>query len=249
MNVLVCVSRVPDTAARVKVGADGKNIDESGVKFIVNPYDEFALETGIRLKESNGATVTALVVGPESAQDVLRTAYAMGVDNAVLVKNDNGNSDSYSVAEDIASVTKDIEADLVIMGRQSIDYDSFSKTSMVGALLDRPSISVVSKFDIDGEKLTAERDIEGGKETVETNLPCIISVQKGIYEPRYPKLPQIMKAKKKPIDTRDSVNGGQKTEIVSMEIPETSRVGKVVGDSDAEIDEVIDALHKDAKVI
>lgn len=249
MKILVCVSRVPDTAAKVKVGGDGKNIDEAGVKFIVNPYDEFALETGIRLKESNGAEVTALVVGPEAAQDVLRTAYAMGVDKAVLVKNENGNSDSYSVAEDIASVAKEIEADLVIMGRQSIDYDSFSKASMVGALLDRPSISVVSKLDINGDSLVVERDIEGGKETVESSLPSVISVQKGIYDPRYPKLPQIMKAKKKPIDIKESANSGQKTEVLSMNIPETARVGKVVGDSDSDIAEVINALHQDAKVI
>ncbi|MDC1068709.1 electron transfer flavoprotein subunit beta/FixA family protein [Candidatus Kapabacteria bacterium] len=249
MNVLVCVSRVPDTAARVKVGEDGKNIDENGVKFIVNPYDEFALETGIRLKESAGANVTALVVGPDTAQDVLRTAYAMGVDKAILVKNDNGNSDSYSVAEDIAAVAKELNSDLVIMGRQSIDYDSFSKSSMVGAMLDKPSISVVSKLEINDGKVLAERDIEGGKETIESSLPCVISVQKGIYDPRYPKLPDIMKAKKKPIDIKESVNSGVKTEVLSMGIPQTSRVGKIVGDSESEINEIIDALHKDAKVI
>lgn len=249
MNVLVCVSRVPDTAAKIAVGDDGKNINDSGIKFIVNPYDEFALETGIRLKENNGATVTAVVVGPESSTDVLRTALAMGVDNAIHVKYDAGNSDSYAISEELAEVARSINADLVVMGRQSIDYDSFSKASMVGAMLDRPSVSVVSKFDINGNKITAERDVEGGKETVEISLPAVISVQKGIYEPRYPKLPAIMKAKKKPIDTRDSVSSGAKTEVLSMEIPQTSRVGMIVGDSDGDIDNVVKALHEDAKVI
>lgn len=247
MNILVCVSRVPDTAARINVGDDGKTIKNDGVKFIVNPYDEFALETGIRLKESNGATVTAITVGSADSTDVLRTSLAMGVDNAILVKADN--YDSYVVAENIAAVAKDINADLVVLGRQSIDFDSMQLSSLLGAMLDRPSVSVVSKLEINGDKLVCESDIEGGKETVEASLPCVISTQKGIYDPRYPKLPDIMKAKKKPIEERNSVSTDTKVEVLSMDIPQTSRIGKIVGDSDAEIESIVSALHTEAKVI
>lgn len=247
MNILVCVSRVPDTAARINVGDDGKSIKDAGVKFIVNPYDEFALETAIRLKESNGATVTAITVGNAESSDVLRTALAMGVDNAILVKAND--YDSYIVAENISDAAKELNADLVILGRQSIDYDSLQMSSLIGAMLDRPSVSVVSKLDINGNNIVCERDIEGGKETVETSLPCVISTQKGIYEPRYPKLPDIMKAKKKPIDEKDSVSSDSKVEILSLEIPQSSRIGKIVGDSDAEIQSIVDALHAEAKVI
>lgn len=247
MNILVCVSRVPDTAARINVGDDGKSIKKDGVKFIVNPYDEFALETGIRLKESNGATVTAVTVGSPDSSDVLRTALAMGVDNAILVKSDD--FDSYMVAENIAAVAKDINADLVLLGRQSIDFDSLQLSGLLGAMLDRPSVSVVSKLDINGDKITCESDIEGGKETIETSLPCVISTQKGIYEPRYPKLPDIMKAKKKPIEERDSVSSDKKVDVLSMEIPQTSRIGKIVGDTDSDIQSIVDALHSEAKVI
>jgi electron transfer flavoprotein beta subunit len=247
MNILVCVSRVPDTATRINVGDDGKTIKNDGVKFIVNPYDEYALETGIRLKESNGATVTAVTVGSSDSTDVLRTSLAMGVDNAILVKAEN--YDSYVVAENIAAVAKDINADLIVLGRQSIDFDSLQLSSLLGAMLDRPSVSVVSNLEINGDKLVCESDIEGGKETVETSLPCVISTQKGIYDPRYPKLPDIMKAKKKPIEERDGVSSDTKVEVISMAIPQSSRIGKIVGDSDAEIESIVSALHTEAKVI
>ncbi len=247
MNILVCVSRVPDTAARINVGDDGKSIKDAGVKFIVNPYDEYALETAIQLKESKSATVTAITVGSADASDVLRTALAMGADNAVLVKA--ANFDASIVAENIAAVAKEINADLVILGRQSIDFDSLQMPSLVGAMLDRPSVSVVSKLNIDGNKVTCESDIEGGKETIETSLPCVISTQKGIYEPRYPKLPDIMKAKKKEITEKESVSSDLKVEILSMDIPQSSRIGKIVGDSESEIQSIVDALHTEAKVI
>lgn len=247
MNILVCVSRVPDTAARINVGDDGKSIKDAGVKFIVNPYDEYALETAIQLKESKSATVTAITVGSADASDVLRTALAMGADNAVLVKA--ANFDASIVAENIAAVAKEINADLVILGRQSIDFDSLQMPSLVGAMLDRPSVSVVSKLEINGNKVICESDIEGGKETIETSLPCVISTQKGIYEPRYPKLPDIMKAKKKEITEKDSISTESKVEILSMDIPQSSRIGKIVGDSDSEIQSIVDALHSEAKVI
>ncbi len=248
MNILVCISQVPDTTTKVAVGADGKTIDKAGVKFILNPYDEFSIEEGLRLREKFGGSVTALTVGGDSAKEILRTALAMGVDKAIIVK-DETREDSFSVAVNIAEAAKSIQPDVVILGRQSIDYDSFGMASMVGELLDMPSISVVSKWTIEGNAVTAERDIEGGKEVVETTLPCVISAQKGLNDPRYPKLPDIMKAKSKPIEERAGVSTASRVQTISMELPQSKRVGKILGDTDADISELVRLLHEEAKVI
>ncbi len=248
MNILVCISQVPDTTTKVAVGTDGKTIDKTGVKFILNPYDEFTIEEGLRLREKFGGTVTALTVGGESAKEILRTALAMGVDKAVIVK-DEAKSDSYSVAVNIADYASSISPDIVIVGRQSIDYDSFGMASMVGELLGMASISVVSSWSIEGSTVTAERDIEGGKELLRTSLPCVTSAQKGLNDPRYPKLPDIMKAKSKPIEERASVSSSTRVETIAMELPQSKRVGKILGDTDGDIAELVRLLHEEAKVI
>ncbi len=248
MNILVCVAQVPDTASKIVVDASGKKINPAGVKFIVNPYDEYALEEGLRQKAASGGTVTALTVGGDTAKEALRTALAMGVDKAILVKDDV-REDSFSVAENIAAVAKEINPDLIILGRQSIDFDSFQVASMVGEILGLPSISMVSKLAINGTTVTADRDIEGGKETVETTLPCVISAQKGLNEPRYPKLPDIMKAKSKPIEERPSASSTTRLEVLGMELPQSKRAGKVLGDSDSDIAELVRLLHEEAKVV
>ncbi len=247
MNILVCVSRVPDTATKVFVGADGKSIDPKGVKFILNPYDEFALEEGLRLKEKNGGNVTAITIGSPEATEILRTALAMGADDAVLIKGDN--LDSYQVAYNISEHAKAKNYDIIFAGKQSVDFDSGQVPSLVAAMLDIPSISVVSKLEINGATLLAERDIEGGKEVLEASLPCLVSAQKGLNEPRYPKLPDIMKAKKKPIEELDAKPADAKVSVISMELPSKERVGKILGDSDADISEIVRSLHEEAKVI
>ena len=248
MNILVCISRVPDTASRILVGSDGKNIDTQGIKFVVNPYDEYAIEEGLRLREKNGGTVTAVVVGTEAAKDVLRTAFAMGVDKAVLVKGKEPD-DSFYVAKNLAEYAKGISPDLILLGRQSVDYDSRQMASALAEMLGLPSISVVSKLTIENGKATAEKDIEGGKEVVEAALPCLISCQKGLNEPRYPKLPDIMKAKSKPIEEITPVETGNKITILDMSMPSKKRVGKILGAEDSDIDELVKLLHEEAKVI
>ncbi|MBX3042958.1 MAG: electron transfer flavoprotein subunit beta/FixA family protein [Candidatus Kapabacteria bacterium] len=247
MNILVFVSRVPDTATKIFVGVDGKNIDSKGVKYILNPYDEFALEEGLRLREKNGGTVTAVTVGSAESSEILRTALAMGADNAVFIKGEN--LDSYQTAFNLAEYAKTVSYDIIFAGRQSVDFDSFQVPSMVAGLLDIPSISVVSKLEVIGNEVKAERDIEGGKEAVEATLPCLISCQKGLNEPRYPKLPDIMKAKKKPIDEIDAKSVESTVSVIGMELPSKQRVGKILGDSDADIAEIIRSLQEDAKVI
>ncbi len=247
MNILVCISRVPDTATKILVGSDGKSIDSKGVKFILNPYDEIALEEGLRLKEKNTGTVTALTVGQAESTEILRTALAMGADDAVLIKGDN--LDSYQIANNIAEYAKSKNYDIILTGRQSVDYDSFQIPGMLATILDIPSISVVSKLEINGNEVKAERDIEGGIEELETTLPCLISCQKGLNDPRYPKLPDIMKAKKKPIEELDAKNFDPTITILGMELPSKARVGKILGDSDSDIEDIVRMLHEDAKVI
>lgn len=248
MNILVCISRVPDTASRIKVGSDGKSIDTAGLKFVVNPYDEFAIEEALQLKEKNGGEVTAITVGTDANKDVLRTALAMGVDKAVLVKGDDP-ADSFYVAENIAKYAKSLNPDMIFLGKQSVDYDSLQIPSILGEKLDMPSISVVSSLNVEDGKATAERDIEGGKETVEASLPCVISAQKGLNEPRYPKLPDIMKAKKKPIEEIEAEKIEPKVTVLEMEIPSKQRVGKIMTDSEEDIKELVKLLHEEAKVI
>ena len=248
MNILVCISQVPDTTAKIQVSGDGKSIEKTGIKFILNPYDEFAIEEGLRLRERFGGTVTALTVGPETSKEILRTALAMGVDKAGIVKTDD-ILDSYNVAENIAGYAKSISPDLVIFGRQSIDFDSSGMAPMVAEMLDLPSISVVSSWNIENNVITAERDIEGGKEVLTCSIPCVISAQKGLNDPRYPKLPDIMKAKSKPIEEIASCHGSALVSLTSMVLPSSKRVGMIVGDSEAEIASVVTALHEQAKVI
>jgi electron transfer flavoprotein beta subunit len=248
MNILVCISQVPDTTAKIQVSGDGKSIEKTGIKFILNPYDEFAIEEGLRLRERFGGTVTALTVGPETSKEILRTALAMGVDKAGIVKTDD-ILDSYNVAENIAGYAKSISPDLVIFGRQSIDFDSSGMAPMVAEMLDLPSISVVSSWNIENNAITAERDIEGGKEVLTCSIPCVISAQKGLNDPRYPKLPDIMKAKSKPIEEIASCHGSALVSLTSMALPSSKRVGMIVGDSEAEIASVVTALHEQAKVI
>jgi electron transfer flavoprotein beta subunit len=248
MNILVGISRVPDTATKIIIGADGKSIDEKGVKFIINPYDEFALEEGLRLKEKYGGSVVTITVGPEASKEVIRSALAMGADRAVLIKTE-GFFDSFFAAKNIANYAKQFNPDIIFFGRQSVDFDSLMVPAMVAEFLGLPAITIVSKLTIDGTKVVAERDVVGGKEIVETTLPCVISAQKGLNEPRYPKLPDILKAKNKPIEEITPEQLEPKVEILGMEIPLRARKNKIVGDSDQEIAEIVKLLHEDAKVI
>ncbi|MDT3740667.1 MAG: electron transfer flavoprotein subunit beta/FixA family protein [Candidatus Kapabacteria bacterium] len=247
MNILVCISRVPDTATKIFVGADGKSIDPKGVKYILNPYDEYALEEGLRLREKNGGTVTAISVGTNESTEVLRTALAIGADDAVLIIG--SDLDSYQTAYNLADYAKSGNYDIILAGRQSVDYDSFQVPSIVAGILDIPSVSVVSKLEINGTQVIAERDIEGGREVLETTLPCLISCQKGLNEPRYPKLPDIMKAKKKTILEIEAKNVDATVSVLKMDLPNKQRVGKILGDSDQDINEIVRSLHEDTKVI
>lgn len=247
MNILVCVSYVPDTAAKIGATPDGSALQLQGVKYILNPYDEFAIEEALLQREKHGGRVVALTVGDAAATEILRTALAMGADAAAIVTDTT--LDSYGVAVQIAEYARAMNADLVLLGRQSIDHDSFQMASTVGAILGMPSISVVSKLDIEGTRVRAERDVEGGKEILEAELPIVISVQKGINNPRYPKLPDIMKAKSKPIETLQAQSVPARSRHIRYEVPQQKRANIILGDSDADIAEFVRLLHEEAKVI
>lgn len=248
MNIVVCVSQTPDTTTKIKVGADGKSIDSAGVKFILNPYDEFAVEEALRLREAHGGDVTLVCVGGDSAKENVRLGLAMGADKAVLVK-DEAKADSFSVASELAEVIRGINPDLVLLGRQSIDFDSAQMGPTLAELLDLPCVSFVTKLELDGTAIKAERDIEGGKEVVETGLPCVITAQKGLNEPRYPKLPDIMKAKAKPIEERAATGAAARVETAELRKPEEKGEGKVMEFSPENVKELVRLLHEEAKVI
>ncbi|MEP7235044.1 MAG: electron transfer flavoprotein subunit beta/FixA family protein, partial [Ignavibacteriota bacterium] len=193
MKIIVCISQVPDTTAKINLTSDGKNIDPQGVKFILNPYDEFAVEEALKLKEKNGGEVIVISVGSDTTKEAIRQALAMGADRGILIKGEK--TDSFNVAEMLSEVIKPIAADLILLGKQSIDFDGMEITPMLSELLDMPAAAVITGLTIDGANVTAEKEVEGGKESISLTLPCIISAQKGLNDPRYPSLPNIMKAK------------------------------------------------------
>ncbi len=248
MKILVCINHVPDTETKVKVGADNLTIDRTGVNFILNPYDEFALEEGLRTKEKQGGEVVAVSCGPDANKETLRKALAMGVDKAVLLKTD-ASLDTLGVAQALAAYAKEAGAEIIFTGKQSIDYDDSQIGALLGELLGWPSVSVAVKLEIAGGKLTAHREIEGGHEIVEATLPAVISAQKGLNEPRYPSLKGIMAAKSKPIEEKPAAASEPAVVAVRMHKPAGKSAGKIVGTDASAVPELVRLLHEEAKVI
>ncbi len=248
MKIVVCVNRVPDTEARIKIGADGKNIDNSGINYILNPYDEIAVEQGLRLKEKFGGEVVAISLGGEANKETLRKTLAMGVDKAILLK-DEIDRDTFSVAKTLSDNLKDMNPDIILFGKQSIDFDNSQLHGLVAEMLNLPSISVVVKLEIENNRAICEREIEGGHEKVESQLPLVLSVQKGLCEPRYPSLKGIMTAKTKPIEEKPVISYTKKVEIVSLRLPASKGAGKIVGTEPTAAKELVRLLHEEAKMI
>ena len=249
MKIAVCIKRVPDTETRIKVGADGKSIDEAGVKFVLNPYDEFAVEAALKLKESGGGEVVVIALGTDASQETIRTALAMGADRGVLLKTDARAADPLAAAQAIAAELKDGGFDLVLCGKMAIDDYSHAVGTMVGELLGIPSVSAVTKLDIAGSKGTAEREIEGGVEVVEFALPAVVTTDKGLNEPRYPALKGIMAAKKKPLDVRAATLPAGGLTLVSLALPPERKAGRIVGEGADAVPALVSALKTEAKVL
>ncbi len=248
MKIAVCVSHVPDTAAKINITGDGKGIDQTGVTYVVNPYDEFAIEEALKTKEKSGGDTVAISLGGEANKETLRKALAMGIDNAVLLKDDSYR-DSLSVAKALAEEIKTQNAELVFFGKQSVDFDNSVVGQMAAELLGYNCISVVVDFKLEGNKVIAEREIEGGKEVVETLLPAIITAQKGLNEPRYASLKGIMAAKKKVIEEKPAATAANFVDVVTMKRPAPKQAGKIVGTDATAVPELIRLLHEEAKVI
>jgi electron transfer flavoprotein beta subunit len=251
MNILVGVSHVPDTTTRINVASDNVNIDKTGVKYILNPYDEFAVEEALKLRDLHKGEVTVISVGAEVAKEAIRQALAMGADKGVLVKT--VPSTSMDVAKAIATVAREMKPDLIMLGKQSIDFDGMEIGPMLSELLEWPAATVVVSLKIEGTKATVEKEVEGGKETIEMTMPCIVGAQKGLNDPRYPSLPNIMKAKQKPIQESTVAEPTSiRVTLVKIDKREKKRANKVLkveGNAALIASQLAHLLHDEAKVI
>ncbi|WP_337865307.1 electron transfer flavoprotein subunit beta/FixA family protein [Ignavibacterium sp.] len=250
MKIAVCISQVPDTATRIKIGADHKSIDPSGVTFIINPYDEFAIEEALKIKEKIGgdSLVYVISVGDDSVKETLRKALAMGADEAILLKASN-QKDSFGIAKALSEEIKNLGCELVFTGKQSVDFDSGITGQLIAEMLDYNCVSVVVEFKLDGNKIIAEREIEGGREIVETELPAVITAQKGLNEPRYASLKGIMAAKKKIILEKPAIDFNGFTEILNLHLPPSKQPGRILGTDKSAVPELVRLLREEAKVI
>lgn len=259
MNSLVFIAQVPDTEARIKIAPDGRHIDESGLKFIVSPYDEYALEAAIRLKEAQQGEVAVIGFGPDRVQQALRECLARGATRALHVKGDGFAADSLGIARVLAAAAKTLPHDLLFFGKQGVGTDNSLVGPMVAEILGYPQINVVTHVDLGDGKVTAHREIEGAEETIEASLPAVITAQKGLNEPRYASLKGIMAAKKIPIETRsladlglqDSDIDNQRVTVVALELPaEKSGVRKIDGsDAAAAAKEIVQYIRDEARAL
>jgi electron transfer flavoprotein beta subunit len=251
MKIGVCVKRVPDTETRIKVGPDGKHIDETGVQWVVNPYDEIAIEQALQTKEAQSeGEVVVISLGPAgTTEPVMRKALAMGVDRGIFLKESQADRDRFSTAKELAKAITDEQFDLIFCGRQAVDDDSCQVGPMLGQILGWPAVSDISKFELEGNKLTVHKEVEGGEEKVEVELPAVLTCQRGLVEPRLPALKGIMAAKKKPLNTVEAGASEPLITILKMDYPPARPPGKVVGEGKEAVPALIDSLKNEAKIL
>ena len=257
MNIYVLVKRTFDTEEKIVV--NGGKIQEDGAEFIINPYDEYAIEEAIQVRDAQGGEVTVLTLGGEDAEKQLRTALAMGADKAVLIniEDDVEEMDQFTAAHIISEYLKDKNPDLILAGNVAIDGGSGQVGPRVAELLGINYVTTITNLEIDGTTVTIKRDVEGDTEILETSLPLLITAQQGLNEPRYPSLPGIMKAKKKPLEEvelddldidEDDVEA--KTETLEIYLPPKKEAGKVLeGELADQVKELVNLLHSEAKVV
>ncbi len=246
MKILVCISNVPDTTSKINFTDGNTKFDTNGVQFVINPNDEFGLTRAMWFKEKQGATVHIATVGEASVEPTMRKALAIGADEGIRINA--VPTDGYYVAEQLAAVVKNGEYDLVIAGRESIDYNGGMVPGILATLLDMNFVNTCISLEIEGDSATAIREIDGGKETVETKLPLVIGGQKGLVEESDLKIPNmrgIMMARKKALNVVEPVDATKATQDVSFDKPAPKGQVKLV-DS---VDELVDLLHNEAKVI
>ena len=249
MNVSVCIRRVPDTETRIRVGDDGVSIDTSGVKYIVSPYDEFALEAGLQVTEGLGAgEVTVVTVGDAGATESLKNSLAMGAHRALLLEGEI-TMDGLATAKALAAELAEADAPLILLGVKAADDDQQQVGPMVAELLGRPCATSVAAMDVAGDVVTCRRAVEGGQEVVEMDLPAVATITKGRYEPRYASLRGIMMAKRKPLVVKPAPEAGSGIAVESLSYPPERPDGRIVGEGTDAVPELVRLLREEAKVL
>jgi len=244
VNIVVCIKRVPGTETRIRI--EGSDIDPDGVKFVMSPYDEFAVEAALKTKEALGAgEVTVLTVGDDASQETLRQALAMGADRAVLLEGEV-TMDGLATARALAAEIETMDAPLVLLGVKAADDDQQQVGPMLGTLLDRACATAVADFAVEGDGVTARREVEGGKEVLKLSTPAVLSITKGDFEPRYASLKGIMMAKKKPLETRPARVAESRLEVTELSYPPERPEGTVVGEGPDAVPELVRLLREEA---
>lgn len=246
MKILVCISKTPETTAKISFKDNNTEFDSTGVQYIMNPYDEwYALVRALELKEQLGGTVTIINVGPASNDTVIRKGLAIGADEAVRV--DTTPESAFNVAKQIASYAENENFDLIFLGKETIEYNGSEVGAMLAELLDLPFISFGTHLEMNGNTATVTRDIEGGKEVVELSTPFVVSAAKGMAEQRIPNMRGIMMAKRKPLKVIPPVEAPDPVVVVKYELPPPKTAVKLIDPDNME--ELVRLLHEEAKVI
>ena len=262
MDIVVLVKQVPDTESLVQIADDGVSIKTQDIKWIMNPYDELAVEEALQIKEAQGGTVTILSLGPEKAIEAIRTALAMGADQGIHICDPVAEgSDSLATAKLLAAALKDLACDLIIAGHRAVDEDNYQVAAGVAEFIGIPQISMVNKAEVSESKITCHRTVEGGTVVMEAALPALFTTQRGLNEPRYASLPGIMKAKKKPVDVKTVADlgvdarsvgaGNRKVKIKALNLPPERQAVRMI-EAEAAADkaaELLKILHEEIKVI
>ena len=256
MNIIVCVKQVPDTEALIKVKPDGSGIVEDGIKWVMNPYDEYGVEEALKLKEKLGGDVTVISVGPPRVMETIRTALAMGAEKGIHIDDPSlYGADAYTTASALAAAIKGIPYDIIFCGQRAIDDDSGQVGAILAELLGIPQLTIITKLEVTDKSVKAVRPIEGAQLVIESSLPCVVTAQKGLNEPRYASLPGIMKAKKKPVEVKNAAALGiavdSKAKVVKTVPPPARPPGKIIQGEDPaqKAVEVCKLLREEAKVI
>lgn len=245
MNILVCISNVPDTTSKITFTNDNSEFNTAGVQFIINPYDEIALSKAIDVAQATNGKVTVITVGESSTEATIRKALATGADQAVRV--DAAPRDAWFVAHQIAAHAKENNYNLILTGSESIDYNGSQVAALLGELLDMPSVSTAKKIDIESETATVEREIEGGKEVLTVSLPIVVGASEGVAEPKIPNMRGIMSARTKPLQVVPAAEVAVLSQVVAYETPAPR--GEVTMVDANQVDKLVELLHNEARVI
>jgi len=249
LKIAVCIKRVPDTEMRFAIAADGKSLDQAGLKFDISDFDGYAVELALRLTEKDQGEVTVICLGPDGVQETIRKAFSMGVARGVQLKVDTVPFDGMAIAAALAAELKDGGYDLVLFGRQATDSGNGTVGAMTAHLLGLPCVTAISQLDITDQRGTAHRELEGVAEVVSFPLPAVLTIDEGIARPRLPSLKGIMAAKKKTIDVRPAQLGESRLEVESLSLPPERSGGRIVGEGPDAVPELVRLLKTEAKVI